>query len=290
METKDLLKRIRKIEIHTNKLSRNIFAGEYKSAFKGRGMEFSEVREYEPGDPIRDIDWNVTARYAKPYVKVFEEERELTVLLLVDVSSSGLFGTKVRTKRELTAEVAATLAFSCINNNDKVGVLFYSDRIEKYIAPGKGRKHVLHIISEILRLEPQGSGTNLSQALTYASNMQKKSCTIFVMSDFIDDSDYERTLSVVSKKHDVKAIRVYDPHEYQLPRVGLLRVRDAETGEIFVVNSDSSRVAKTYRDHWDGITTEMMRIFRKYGIDFVSTKTDEDYVPALIRLFSYGKR
>lgn len=290
METKELLKKIRRIEIRTNKLSRNIFAGEYRSAFKGRGMAFSEVREYEPGDPIRDIDWNVTARYAKPFVKVYEEEREMTVLLLVDVSSSGLFGTIKRSKRELIAEIAATLAFSCITNNDKVGVLFFSDRIEKYIPPGKGRKHVLHIISEILRLEPQGTGTDISKALTYANNMQKKSCTLFLLSDFIDESGYESTLRVVSLKHDVMAIRVTDPHEYVLPDVGLLRVQDPETHEVYLLNSSSPEVMAGYRKHWDSLTAEVERVFRKYDVGYVSTLTSEDYVPALIRLFSKGKR
>ncbi|MDO5016739.1 MAG: DUF58 domain-containing protein [Porphyromonas sp.] len=290
METQDLLNKIRRIEIKSKRLSQNIFSGEYRSAFKGRGMSFSEVREYRPGDEIRDIDWNVTARYAKPYVKVYEEERELTMMLLVDVSESGLFGTVERTKRQLIAEIAGTLAFSTITNNDKVGVIFFSDRVEKFIPPGKGRKHVLHILTEILRLEPSGKGTNLSEALIYANNVQKKQCTLFILSDFIDESAYEQTLNVVSRKHQVMAMQVYDPKESDLPDVGLLRVRDAESGEMMMIDSSSKRIRTMYRDYWLGLTDKMREAFTKYDISFVSSPTNEDYVPSLQRLFNKRSR
>lgn len=290
METKELLQKIRRIEIKSRRLSQNIFSGEYRSAFKGRGMSFSEVREYQVGDDVRDIDWNVTARYAKPFIKVYEEERELTMMLLVDVSNSGLFGTIERSKRQLLAEIAGTLAFSTITNNDKVGVIFYSDRVEKYIPPGKGRKHVLHILSEILRLEPKGQGTDLSQALIYANNVQKKQCTLFLLSDFIDESEYAKTLNVVSRKHHVLAMQVYDPHEAELPNVGLLRVRDAESGEIKMVDSSSKRVAELYRKYWQDVTSYMRESFTKYDIGFVSSATNQDYVPALQRLFTIRRR
>lgn len=289
-DTNELLQKIRRIEIKTKNLSRNIFAGEYRSAFKGRGMAFSEVREYRHGDDIRDIDWNVTARYAKPYIKVFEEERELTMLLLIDVSSSGRFGTHERTKRQLIAEIAGTLAFSCITNNDKVGVLFFSDRIEKFIPPAKGRKHVLHILREILLMNPEGQGTDLSKALIYANNMQKKHCSMFVLSDFINEMNYDATVSVVAKKHDVMAVQVYDPHEANLPDVGLLNVRDAETGEMMLIDSSSKVVLSAYRKYWDEICEYMQTTFSKYDISFVSTATNKDYVPSLIRLFSTRKR
>lgn len=270
-------------------MSQNIFSGEYRSAFKGRGMSFSEVREYQIGDDVRDIDWNVTARYAKPYVKVYEEERELTMLLVVDVSRSELFGTQARSKRQLIAEIAGTLAFSTITNNDKVGVIFYSDRVEKFIPPGKGRKHVLRILSEILKLEPTGEGTNLSAALEYANNVQKKRCTLFMLSDFIDESNYGRTISVVGRKHDLLAMQVFDPHEAELPSVGLLRIKDAETGKMMIVDSSSPRIARQYREYWQGLTKYMQDTFRKYDVSSVSTQTNADFVPALQRLFSHRK-
>lgn len=248
-------------------------------------MSFSEVREYQIGDDVRDIDWNVTARYAKPYIKVYEEERELTMLLLVDVSRSGLFGTLERTKRQLIAEIAGTLAFSTITNNDKVGVIFYSDRVEKFIPPGKGRKHVLQILNEILTLEPSGTSTDLSQALIYANNVQKKQCTLFVLSDFIDESSYGKTMSVVSRKHDILAMRVFDPHEAELPQVGLLRVADAETGTIHMVDSSSSSTATAYRKYWQKLTKYMEDTFSRYDINYASTATNQDYVPILQQLF-----
>lgn len=290
METQDLLSKIRRIEIKSKRLSQNIFSGEYRSAFNGRGMSFSEVREYQLGDDVRDIDWNVTARYARPYIKVYEEERELTMMLLVDVSESGLFGTVERTKRQLIAEVAGTLAFSTITNNDKVGVIFFSDRVEKYIPPSKGRKHVLHILTEILRLEPKGKGTNLSQALIFANNVQKKQCTLFILSDFIDESEYESTLNVVSRKHQVLAMQVFDPKEAELPNVGLLRVQDAESGEIAMVDSSSERIRQMYRSYWERITARMREALTKYDITFTSMPTNQDYVPALQRLFNKSNR
>lgn len=290
METQDLLQKIRRIEIKSKRLSQNIFSGEYRSAFKGRGMSFSEVREYQMGDDVRDIDWNVTARYAKPFVKVYEEERELTMMLLVDVSESGFFGTAMRTKRQLIAEVAGTLAFSTITNNDKVGVIFFSDRVEKFIPPGKGRKHVLHILSEILSLDPEGKGTDLSKALIFANNVQKKQSTLFILSDFIDESAYEQTLNVVSRKHQVMAMQVFDPKETELPNVGLLRIRDAESGEITMVDSSSKRVRDMYRDYWMGLSQKMRDAFTKYDINYVSSPTHEDYVPALQRLFNKSSR
>lgn len=289
METHDrseLLRKIRKIEIKANRLSQNIFSGAYRSAFKGRGMSFSEVREYRIGDDVRDIDWNVTARYAKPFIKVYEEERELTMLLLVDVSKSGLFGTSGRTKRQLIAEIAGTLAFSTITNNDKVGVIFYSNKVEKFIPPGKGRKHVLHILDEILTLEAEEPGTDLSEALVFANNVQKKRATVFVLSDFIDESGYDRTLSIVRRKHDVMAMQVYDEHEATLPSVGLLTVRDAETGETLVIDSSSQRVRETYRRFWEETANRFRTIFRRYDVRFGSVATNADYVPALQNLFS----
>lgn len=287
MDTEELLRRIRRIEIKSDRLSEDIFSGAYRSAFKGRGMSFSEVREYRPGDDVRDIDWNVTARYARPYVKVYEEERELTMILLVDLSGSEQFGTIGTTKRWRIAEIAGTLAFSTIKNNDNVGVLFYTDRVEKYIPPAKGRKHVLHILSEILAIEPEGRGTDLSAALRFAHNVQHKSCTLFLLSDFIDESDYERTLGVVRGKHDLLAMQVYDPHEAELPEVGLLRIRDAETGEVRMIDSSSRRVRSLYRDYWQRLSGRLRETFSRHRIGFASVSTSEDYVPRLQQLFTH---
>ena len=289
MDTQELLKRLRRIEIKSSHLSEDIFSGAYRSAFKGRGMSFSEVREYQPGDDVRDIDWNVTARYARPYVKVYEEERELTMILLVDISRSEHFGTVGMTKRQRVAEIAGTLAFSTIKNNDNVGVIFYSDRVEKYIPPSKGHKHVLTILSEILSIEPEGSGTDISVALRFAHNVQRKSCTLFLLSDFIDGSDYAKTLAVVRNKHDLLAMQVYDPHEAELPMVGLLRVRDAETGEVRVIDSSSKSVRKQYRDYWQELTVKLRETFSKYNIGYASVSTSEDYVPRLQRLFTHPR-
>lgn len=289
MDTQELLKRLRRIEIKSSRLSEDIFSGAYRSAFKGRGMSFSEVREYQPGDDVRDIDWNVTARYARPYVKVYEEERELTMILLVDISRSEHFGTVGMTKRQRVAEIAGTLAFSTIKNNDNVGVIFYSDRVEKYIPPSKGHKHVLTILSEILSIEPEGSGTDISVALRFAHNVQRKSCTLFLLSDFIDGSDYAKTLAVVRNKHDLLAMQVYDPHEAELPMVGLLRVRDAETGEVRVIDSSSKSVRKQYRDYWQELSVKLRETFSKYNIGYASVSTSEDYVPRLQRLFTHPR-
>lgn len=289
MDTQELLRRLRRIEIKSSRLSEDIFSGAYRSAFKGRGMSFSEVREYQPGDDVRDIDWNVTARYARPYVKVYEEERELTMILLVDISRSEHFGTVGMTKRQRVAEIAGTLAFSTIKNNDNVGVIFYSDRVEKYIPPSKGHKHVLTILSEILSIEPEGSGTDISVALRFAHNVQRKSCTLFLLSDFIDGSDYAKTLAVVRNKHDLLAMQVYDPHEAELPMVGLLRVRDAETGEIRMIDSSSKSVRKQYRDYWQELSVKLRETFSKYNIGYASVSTSEDYVPRLQRLFTHPR-
>ena len=289
MDTQELLKRLRRIEIKSSRLSEDIFSGAYRSAFKGRGMSFSEVREYQPGDDVRDIDWNVTARYARPYVKVYEEERELTMILLVDISRSEHFGTVGMTKRQRVAEIAGTLAFSTIKNNDNVGVIFYSDRVEKYIPPSKGHKHVLTILSEILSIEPEGSGTDISVALRFAHNVQRKSCTLFLLSDFIDGSDYAKTLAVVRNKHDLLAMQVYDPHEAELPMVGLLRVKDAETGEVRMIDSTSKSVRKQYRDYWQELSVKLRETFSKYNIGYASVSTSEDYVPRLQRLFTHPR-
>lgn len=289
MDTQELLKRLRRIEIKSSRLSEDIFSGAYRSAFKGRGMSFSEVREYQPGDDVRDIDWNVTARYARPYVKVYEEERELTMILLVDISRSEHFGTVGMTKRQRVAEIAGTLAFSTIKNNDNVGVIFYSDRVEKYIPPSKGHKHVLTILSEILSIEPEGSGTDISVALRFAHNVQRKSCTLFLLSDFIDGSDYAKTLAVARNKHDLLAMQVYDPHEAELPMVGLLRVKDAETGEVRMIDSSSKSVRKQYRDYWQELTVKLRETFSKYNIGYASVSTSEDYVPRLQRLFTHPR-
>lgn len=287
MDTQELLRRLRRIEIKSSHLSEDIFSGAYRSAFKGRGMSFSEVREYQPGDDVRDIDWNVTARYARPYVKVYEEERELTMILLVDISRSEHFGTVGMTKRQRVAEIAGTLAFSTIKNNDNVGVIFYSDRVEKYIPPSKGHKHVLTILSEILSIEPEGSGTDISVALRFAHNVQRNSCTLFLLSDFIDGSDYAKTLAVVRNKHDLLAMQVYDPHEAELPMVGLLRVKDAETGEVRMIDSSSKSVRKQYRDYWQELSVKLRETFSKYSIGYASVSTSEDYVPRLQRLFTH---
>ena len=289
MDTQELLKRLRRIEIKSSRLSEDIFSGAYRSAFKGRGMSFSEVREYQPGDDVRDIDWNVTARYARPYVKVYEEERELTMILLVDISRSEHFGTVGMTKRQRVAEIAGTLAFSTIKNNDNVGVIFYSDRVEKYIPPSKGHKHVLTILSEILSIEPEGVGTDISVALRFAHNVQRKSCTLFLLSDFIDGSDYAKTLAVVRNKHDLLAMQVYDPHEAELPMVGLLRVRDSETGEVRMIDSSSKSVRKQYHDYWQELSVKLRETFSKYNIGYASVSTSEDYVPRLQRLFTHPR-
>lgn len=279
-----MLKRVRQVEIKTRGLSNHIFAGQYHSAFKGRGMTFAEVREYEYGDDVRNIDWNVTARFHKPHVKLFEEERELTVMLLVDVSGSGRFGTRVKTKKDLMTEIAATLAFSTIQNNDKVGVVFFSDEIEKYIPPQKGRKHVLHIIRELLSFEAKSKGTDLSKALQFFTNIQKKRSTAFVISDFLSKG-FDDALMVASRKHDLIALRVYDEMERELPEVGLLRLKDSETGEETWVDTDDSKVRLQFRNWWAEESEELQRLFIKNGIDNIEIGTGDDYVRAMIQLF-----
>lgn len=285
METSELLKKVRKIEIKTRGLSRNIFAGEYHSAFKGRGMAFSEVREYQFGDDIRDIDWNVTARYARPYIKVFEEEREMTVMLMIDVSGSKDFGTVHMMKNEMTTEIAATLAFSAIQNNDKIGVIFFSDKIEKFIPPQKGRKHILYIIRELLYFQPENKNTDISQALKYLTNVIKKRCTTFLISDFIDKGSYSDALTIANRKHDVVAIQVYDRRETELPSVGLIKMKDAETGYERWIDSSSSSVRKIYNEWWNRRQEEMSQSFKKCRVDSVSVRTEDDYVKSLLALF-----
>jgi len=285
METNELIKKVRKIEIKTRGLSRNIFAGEYHSAFKGRGMAFSEVREYQYGDDIRDIDWNVTARYARPYVKVFEEERELTVMLMIDISGSKDFGTVHVMKNEITTEIAATLAFSAIQNNDKIGVIFFSDKIEKFIPPQKGRKHILYIIRELLDFQPENRKTDIAQALKYLTNVIKKRCTTFLISDFINKNSYMDALTIANRKHDVVAIQVYDRREVELPAVGLVKMKDAETGVERWIDSSSSYVRKMYGEWWKRRQEEMVQSFNKCRVDSVSVRTEDDYVKSLLALF-----
>ncbi len=290
MTPQELLKRVRKIEIKTKALSHQIFAGEYHSAFKGRGMAFSEVREYQYGDDVRNMDWNVTARMSAPYVKVFEEERELTVVLLIDISRSGLFGTVGETKRELVAEIAATLAFSAMLNNDKVGALFFSDTVEKFIPPKKGRSHLLHIIREILEYTPEHDGTDIGEALRYLTNAIKRRCTAFVLSDMLDVDEngaprYEDALKVAVNRHDISVIRVYDPRERTIPDVGLVHVKDSETGKGAWVNTSSRSTRAAYEQWFRTASESAAKLFNRYQVDSVDTATDEDYVKNLIALF-----
>ncbi len=295
MTSEELLQKVRKIEIKTHGLSRNIFAGEYHSQFKGRGMAFSEVREYQPGDDVRSIDWNVTARMNRPYVKIYEEERELTVMLLVDVSGSRNFGTVSQMKRDTMAEVAATLAFSTIENNDKVGVIFFSDRVEKFIPPKKGKSHVLHIIRELLSFEPEHHGTDINAALQYLTNAQKRRCTAFLISDFIGaqlaESQEPRgkrevaPIVIASRKHDLSAIQIYDRRDAELPDVGLLKVRDPETGARVWTDTSLANVRNAYGQAWRNQQEALETVFTKTGMRTVSLRTDEDYVKALMKLF-----
>lgn len=285
MEQNELLKKVRKIEIKAKGLSQNIFAGEYHSAFKGRGMTFSEVREYQYGDDVRDIDWNVTARHNKPYVKVYEEERELTVMLLVDVSASRDFGAVGEVKREVMAEVASTLAFSAIQNNDKVGVIFFTDRIEKFIPPKKGRKHILLVIRELLDFKPLSTGTDINQALEYMTSALKKRCTTFLVSDFIDTKDYYKAMSIANHKHDLIAIQVYDKREAQIPNVGLVRVQDAENNSVRWVDTSSKRVRQAYSRWWYERQQMLNDTVQRCNVDLATVATDEDYVRSLMALF-----
>ena len=286
MDRSELLKRVRKIEIKTRALSSNIFAGEYHSAYKGRGMAFSEVREYQPGDDVRDIDWNVTARFNRPYVKVYEEERELTVMLLIDMSSSLAFGTSVTYKRDMVAEIAATLAYSAIQNNDKIGVVLFSDQIEKYIPPKKGRKHIMYIISELLDFKPQSQRTDIKNAIEFLMQTQHKSCTAFLISDFMDRKDYSKALSIMSRKHDTAAIQVYDHFMEYLPNVGLLKVQDAETGTEQYIDTSSRRIREAHHNAWQNFKQNLEEIMQRSKTDMISVRTDENYAKALINLFA----
>ena len=322
METSEIIKRVRQVEIKTRGLSRNIFAGAYHTAFKGRGMTFSEVREYGFGDDVRNIDWNVTARFNRPYVKVFEEERELTVMLLIDVSSSRDFGTSTKTKKNIINEIAATLAFSAIQNNDKIGAILFSDRIEKFIPPQKGRKHILYIIREMVGLKPQSKKTDIDMALRYFANAVKKRCTAFLISDFMSNESFREpqrpmaatealeaafpsrasgngsvaealeatnnfvhSLSIANRKHDVVALQVYDKRETEIPPVGLIKLKDAETNEKISVDSSNKKMRDFYKKYWENRQADLSGIFKQSRVDYVSVETNEDYVKALIKLF-----
>ncbi|MBO4895690.1 MAG: DUF58 domain-containing protein [Prevotella sp.] len=285
METSEIIKKVRKIEIKTRGLSSNIFAGQYHSAFKGRGMAFSEVREYQFGDDVRDIDWNVTARFHRPYVKVFEEERELTVMLLIDVSGSLDFGTQKQMKRDMVTEIAATLAFSAIQNNDKIGVIFFSDKIEKYIPPKKGRKHILYIIREMLDFKPESTRTDIKQAIEFLSSVQKRRTTAFILSDFYVRSDFQQSLQIANRKHDVVAIQVYDQRARELPDVGLMKVVDAETGYEQYVDTSSKKLRQAYQKYWLTRQAQLQETFNKSNVDNVSIATNDDFVKSLLLLF-----
>ena len=285
MDALELFKQVRKIEIKTRGLSSNIFAGQYHSAFKGRGMAFSEVREYQFGDDVRDIDWNVTARFRRPFVKVFEEERELTVMLLIDVSGSLDFGTTQRTKREMATEMAAILAFSAIQNNDKIGVIFFSDRIEKYIPPKKGRKHILYIIHEMLDFKPESKRTNVAAAIEYLTRVMKRRCIAFVVSDFYAENSFQKELQIANSKHDVVAIQVYDQRAKTLPNVGLMKVKDAETGHEMFIDTASAKLRRTHTEYWLERMNTLKTTFAQSNVDWVSVATNEDYVKAMMLLF-----
>ena len=284
METTELLKKVRKIEIKTRGLSNQIFSGEYHSAFKGRGMAFSEVREYQPGDDIRAIDWNVTARLNHPYIKIFEEERELTVMLLVDVSGSGDFGTVKQFKKDMMTEICAVLAFSAIQNKDKIGVIFFSDQIEKFIPPKKGKSHILRIIRELIEFEPKHRKTNIGEALRYFTNVIKKKSTAFIISDFINEG-FEDALKIANRKHDVVAIRIFDQREATLPNVGLMRMKDAETDDFMLVDTNDHQVRENYFHWWKEKENYLKNVFAKSGVDVVKIRTDQNYVQPLMTMF-----
>lgn len=286
MDSGEILKKVRTIEIKARGLSNNIFAGQYHSAFKGRGMAFSEVREYQYGDDIRDIDWNVSARFHKPYVKVFEEERELTVMLLIDVSGSLDFGTQKSFKRDIVTEVAATLAFSAIQNNDKIGVIFFSDKIEKYIPPKKGRKHILFIIRELLDFKPQSRKTDIKQAVEFLTGVMKRKCTAFLMSDFYTQEEFEKSLTICNRKHDLVALQVYDHRDVDLPDVGLMKVKDAESGHEMYIDTSDRKLRTAYANYWRNRQKMLSDIFNNSNVDNVSIATNQDYVKALMQLFA----
>ena len=286
MDTQEILSKVRKIEIKARGLSDNIFAGQYHSAFKGRGMAFSEVREYQYGDDIRDIDWNVSARFHRPYVKVFEEERELTVMLLIDVSGSLDFGTTRAMKKDMVTEIAATLAFSAMRNNDKIGVIFFSDKIEKYIPPKKGRKHILFIIREMLDFHPESRKTDVKMAVEFLTRVMKRKCTAFLMSDFYVRNDFEQVLTICNRKHDVVALQVYDPLAKELPDVGLLNVVDAETGHEMYIDTSDRRLRTAHRSYWEHRQKVLDEVFSRSNVDNVSIATNQDYVKSLMSLFA----
>ncbi|MDB0006767.1 DUF58 domain-containing protein [Flavobacteriales bacterium] len=284
METSDLLKKVRKIELKTRGLSNHIFAGEYHTAFKGRGMAFSEVREYQPGDDIRTIDWNVTARFNTPFIKVFEEERELTVMLIIDVSGSKNFGTQKQMKQELVTELSAVLAFSAIQNNDKIGVIFFSDKVEKFIPPKKGKSHILRIIRELIAFEPENKGTDIGEALRYFNNVIKKRAVCFVISDFMGDN-FEAPLKIANKKHDVVTISINDKREEELPDIGLIQMKDAETGEVKWIDTGNKSIRQNYKKNYLRNKEEVNQLFKNSGVDSIQLRTDMDYIKPLIQFF-----
>ncbi|WP_340199465.1 DUF58 domain-containing protein [Ascidiimonas sp. W6] len=285
MNTKELLKKVRKIEIKTRRLSDHIFGGEYHSTFKGRGMTFSEVRQYQYGDDVRSIDWNVTAKYSEPYVKVFEEERELTMMLMVDVSGSEMFGTSDQFKKEVITEISATLAFSATQNNDKIGLILFTDIVELYIPPKKGRSHVLRIIRELIEFEPKNRNTNISEALRFLSNVMKKKAIVFMLSDFMADDAYEHTLKIAGKKHDLTGIRIYDKREEKIPNLGMVQMEDAETGEVKLVNTQSPNVRKKYAQYYQERTEYFKDTFSRSGAGAIHSRVDESYVKKLLGYF-----
>lgn len=286
MDTADILKKVRRIEIKTRGLSQNIFAGQYHSAFKGHGMAFSEVREYQYGDDVRDIDWNVTARFSRPYIKVFEEERELTVMLLIDVSGSLSFGTRSHTKNDIATEIAATLAFSAIENNDKIGVIFFSDRIEKYIPPKKGRKHILYIIREMLDFHTDDKRTDISVPIEFLSRVIKRHSTVFMISDFYSNKDFDKALQIATSKHDIVAMQLYDIIDRQLPNIGMMKICDSETGHETLIDTSSKRVRTTYERYWNNREQKLNETFAKSKVDWISIATTDDYVKKLMKLFA----
>jgi len=286
METKEILKKVRKIEIKTRRLSDHIFGGEYHSTFKGRGMTFSEVRQYQYGDDIRAIDWNVTARYNEPYVKVFEEERELTMMLMVDISGSEFFGTNQQFKRDTATEIAATLAFSAIQNNDKVGLILFSDQVELYIPPKKGKSHVLRIIRELIEFSPKSKQTNINEALKFLSNVMKKKAIVFLLSDFMDD-DYEQTLKITGRKHDVTGIKVFDKHDEEIPNLGIVSMQDAETGNVQLINTSSKSIRNNYKANALRLDDYYTKTFSRSGAGTISTRVDENYVKKLLGYFKH---
>jgi uncharacterized protein (DUF58 family) len=284
VDTKELLKKVRKIEIKTRRLSDHMFGGEYHSTFKGRGMTFSEVRQYQFGDDVRNIDWNVTAKYSEPYVKVFEEERELTMMLMADISGSELFGTDTQFKNEIITEIAATLAFSATQNNDKIGLILFTDEIELYIPPKKGKSHVLRIIRELIEFQPKSKKTDVELALKFLSNIMKKKAIVFVLSDFITDG-YKNTLKIASRKHDVTGIRIYDRHEETIPNLGMVEMEDEETGELMLVNTGSKAVRTSYNEYYRGRVDYFQDAFLKSGAGALSCRVDESYVKKLLGYF-----